>query len=76
MAARSAVRSKRQPSAAPEIDWVVTHNVEQSKVDGAPIRVLNFSFRRGRGKPFRFALPAEEAYELREDIGRAYDQVN
>lgn len=76
MAARSAVRNKRAPASAPEIDWRITSDVEPSKVDGHPIRMVRFRFQRRGHRPLQFALTAEDAFDLREEIGRAYDQVN
>lgn len=61
---------------AVSIDWKISPDAGRSEVDGAPIRLVNFTFRRNGSTAFRFALIAEDAYELREEIGRAYDAAN
>lgn len=58
-----------------EIEWRITEAVAPSKIDGYPVRMVNFSFKRAGRAPFTFALKAEDAYDLREEIGRAYDQL-
>lgn len=75
MASRTAA-SKRSPPSAPEINWKIEPDVVASAVDGHPIRRVNFRFQRRGHRPLQFALTAEDAYELREEIGRAYDAVN
>lgn len=76
MARRAATRRARRPRSVPEIDWNVTSRIDQSKVDGFPLRIVQFHIK-VRGRPaLDFSIPAEEAFDFHDDIGRAYDAVN
>jgi hypothetical protein len=68
-------RKLRLPD-SPGIDWHIAGSIEPSKIDGHPIRIINFSFRAGDKPAFEFSVPAEDAFDMREDIGKAYDQVS
>jgi hypothetical protein len=67
---------KTQIPGVPGIDWAIAPAMAHSGIDGLPIRVITFSLRKDGVPPFEFSLPAEEAYDLREEIGRAYDRTN
>ena len=76
MKARKPKRTRLRHPAVPEIDWNIVPAISASAVDGHPIRKITFSFHKAGSPPCTFALTAEEAFDLREEIGRAYDQVN
>ncbi len=67
---------KTQILGIPGIDWSIAPALLRSGIDGAPIRIITFSLRKQGAAPFEFSLPAEEAFDMREDIGRAYDRTN
>lgn len=75
----SRVRRFPEPDTIEFIDWEISPGVcaETKAFDGQhAIPVVRFELTiPGYKRPVRFSVSPEDAYELREDIGRAYDQA-